>query len=140
MPSAVSDEWQPYDLWLDDVPAGLRELRFGVDVLGPGTVWLDDVQLFELAFSRAERNELSKIIALADLQLRESRVGDCRTTLDEYWMQFLQKYVPPAESHLARASSGKRKPRIEQPATPQSVPKTSSALDRLRQFVPIFQR
>jgi hypothetical protein len=137
---ATSDGWHPYDLWVDDLPGSLRGLRFGIDVLGPGTVWLDDVEMFELAFSRGERNELSKVIALADLQLREGRVGDCRTTLDEYWMQFLRAYVAPAESHLARAANGKRKRQTEPPAPPQSVPKTSSALDRLRQFVPIFQR
>ena len=135
-----STDWQSYDLWFDDVPGSLRELRFGVDVLGPGTVWLDDVQVLDLPFSRSERNELSKMIALADLQLREGRVGDCRTTLDGYWMQFLQTYVPPAESRVARAPNGNRQPPADEPAKTQPIPKTSNALDRLKRFVPIFRR
>ena len=173
IPPDSDGQWRPYDLWINDLPTTVESLRVGVDVLGSGTVWLDDAQAFDLTFSRRERNELSKIIALADFQLREGRIGDCRTSLDQYWMQYIRSYVTADDTRVARApiarpvpavsletspspdpkpnkdqnllpkptpNSGKVQQTTSDESQPSALPKTSSAFEKLRRFVPGFRR
>ena len=162
---STKDSWRPYDLWIDDVPLTVRNLRIGIDVLGPGIVWLDDAQAFDLTFSRRERNELSKMVALADLQLREGRIGDCRTSLDQYWLQYVKFHVSPNDARIARASkrpsdkgsrptydanttvrktkavdSTKAPPHKSNDSPTEATPRTTSALERLRRLVPGIRR
>jgi hypothetical protein len=129
--------WQAHEFWIDDLPVGaVAQLRVGMDIVGRGTVWFDDVELFDLAFTRSERNELSKIIALADLQLREGRMGDCQTTLERYWLRYLLSYVPPDKSRIARA----RALRDKSPARKAPPPPRKSRLwNRMRRFVPTIR-
>ena len=84
---------------VDDLPAeGLSELRVRFDISGPGEVWIDDVKLFDLAFKDKERSELTKLIALADLKLKNKQLADCTQLLDGYWPHFLLAHVPLAET------------------------------------------
>ena len=79
----------------DDLPLeGLTQLRVRFDLMGPGEVWVDDVQVYSLAFSRAEMVELSKLIALADVKLQQREIGDCLRLLEGYWPRFLAENVP----------------------------------------------
>ena len=65
-------KWGQYIFQVDDLPLeGLTSLRVRFDLMGPGEVWVDDVQVFGLAFSRSEMVELSKLIALADVKLQQ---------------------------------------------------------------------
>ena len=101
-------------LKIDDVPAsGLSELRVRFDLIGPGTVWIDDVQLFHLDFSSEERAQLANILALSELQLTKRKWSQCLRELNGYWPRFLTDNVPlvrPAvadsESPAATAPSG----------------------------------
>jgi hypothetical protein len=131
------DDWSPILLHIDDLPAaGLDQLRARFDLVGPGTIWLDDVQLYDLSFTAYERQQLSKIIALADLQLREDRVGDCARTLQRYWPQYILAHSEPSERQLA---SVPERPPLVQPASPPPERKPN-VLDRMRRLVPRLRR
>ncbi len=128
--------WQAHEFLIDDLPVdSAPQLRVGMDIVGRGAVWFDDIELFDLAFTRSERNELSKIIALADLQLREGRMGDCQTTLERYWMRYLSLYVPVDKSRIARARALRDKP----PPRTVPPPPRKSRWSRLRRFVPTIR-
>jgi hypothetical protein len=137
--SSVTDSgWHSHEFWIDDLPVdSVSDLRVGMDILGPGTVWFDDIELFDLAFTRSERNELGKIIALADLQLREGRMGDCQTTLERYWLRYLLSYVPPDKSRVARARAKRDKAAAPLKAPPPR--RTSRFWDRMRRLVPTIR-
>lgn len=136
--SASEPDWHSHEFWIDDLPVdAVSQLRVGIDILGPGTVWFDDIELFDLAFTRGERNELAKIIALADWQLRESRMGDCQTTLERYWLRYLLSYVPPDKARMARARAKRDKAAARRKATPP--PRTSHLWDRMRKLVPAIR-
>ncbi len=91
----IRTEWTQYVFQLDDLPLeGLTSLRVRFDLMGPGEVWLDDVQLFGLAFNSSELVELSKLITLADVKLQNGQVGDCLHLLEGYWPRFLEENVP----------------------------------------------
>jgi hypothetical protein len=91
----VPSQWQQFIYDIGELPPDVPpQLVFRVDLLAAGEVWLDDVQLFHLYFSDAEKIQLSKIIARADFQLNSGRFGDCLYELEGYWPRLLNDYVP----------------------------------------------
>ena len=136
--SAATD-WSPFVLHIDDLPSeGLQELRVRFDLMGPGVVWIDDVQLFDRNFTRDEVRELSKIIALADLQFREGRLTACARTLEGYWPKFITAHVPAQRRDLAATP-----PRESEDANrrgPTTAEPPARFIDRLRRFSPRLPR
>jgi hypothetical protein len=84
----------------------LTDLRVGFDLMTKGKVWIDDVQVLDLFFDENERNELSKIVAVANFQLGEGRLSDCRQTLESYWPLYLWEHAPDGPPQVARAPAG----------------------------------
>jgi len=124
-------EWGQYVFQVDDLPLeGLDGLRLRFDMMGEGEVWIDDVQVYSMAFNKTEMVELSKLITLADVKLRNGQLGDCLRLLEGYWPRFLETHVPlPSAAGEAAAAS---QPRAENEPPPQR----SSFLDRLKGIVP----
>jgi hypothetical protein len=101
---------------------GLSELRLRFDISGPGEVWIDDVKLYDLAFIDKERNELTKLIALADLKLKNKQLADCTQLLDGYWPHFLLAHVPLAQSPISVAERPNSRLRPAEPTAPAKKP------------------
>jgi hypothetical protein len=134
----LGEDWAPYTFRVDDLPLdGLTELRVGFDLMGEGEVWVDDVRLFDVWFSKNERNELTKHIALADLYLGEGQVSDCQRFLDGYWARFLTRHAPLDETAIAarpaEAAQERNEPKSQQQ---QAGDSESSLLDRWKRFAP----
>jgi hypothetical protein len=131
--------WLPFEERLDDLPVqGLTNLRVGFDFIGPGTVWIDDLQLYDLWFLPDEQRELNKIIGLADFQLRSQQYADCLHSLNSFWPLFLRDNVPVEAHYMAN---------IPPPPLPAAAPATSptdkpksSVIDRMKRFVPRWPR
>lgn len=128
----VGNDWGqfPFLVRVDDLPLeGLSRLRIRFDLMGPGQVWIDDVQLSHLEFSKAEKNALLKMIAPADVKLEKGQVRDCIHLLEGYWPRFLLAKVPIAETPA---------PRKPEPASPelQQAQAPPSFLDRMKAFLP----
>jgi hypothetical protein len=91
----IPGQWKQFIFEIDDLqPDAPAQLQFGIDLLGSGEVWLDDVQLFDLVFNDTEKTQLSTIIARADFQLNSGRLGDCLYELEGYWPRLLNAQVP----------------------------------------------
>jgi len=59
----VGTQWRQFVFQVDDLPLeGLTQMRVRFDLMGPGEVWIDDVELFDLAFNEKELRELAKLI------------------------------------------------------------------------------
>ncbi|MHB1033734.1 MAG: family 10 glycosylhydrolase [Pirellulales bacterium] len=126
----VSSQWAWYVFPVNDLPAdGLSQLRVRFDLVGPGEVWIDDVQLYDLIFTRDERMELSKIAYLSSKKLQDGQLGDCVRLLEGYWPRFLAANVPLSPEALARKPEPDRRP-------PREPEKTPGMMDRLKGFVP----
>ena len=70
-------EWLRYSFPVDDLPVeGLQSLSLQLELLTPGEIWVDDVQIFDLHFSEAERYELSKKISSASVKLEAGQLAD----------------------------------------------------------------
>ena len=135
----LSAEWsdRPFLLPIDDLPAtGITELLVGFDLMGPGEVWVDDVQVFDLYFQVNEQDELLKDAAMAGFLLENGRLAECGRYLSGYWPRFLLEYVPPPQ-HFAslndehdRTGSDTQEPRAKSAAE-------SSGWNRLIPRVPL---
>jgi hypothetical protein len=113
---SIPSEWRPYVFQVNDLPLeGLSPIRVRFDLMGTGDVSIDDVQLYNLAFSQAEFGELSKLIYLASVKLQNGQIGDCLHVLNGYWPQFLEENVPLQPNMLPSGISTETiatKPRI----------------------------
>ena len=139
----LKSEWTQYIFPVEDLPLeGLPQMRVRFDLLGPGVVWLDDVQLYHLKFSQNERIELSKILVSARGALKNGDLADCLHMLEGYWPQFLTRYVPDSSvdaARAARATAGgtRKESTAANPAKPMPEPGT---FDKLKEYVPKFMR
>jgi hypothetical protein len=76
------------------LPLDLEEVRIGIQYSGSGTVWLDDITLYQVLFSANEMIELQKRLVVADKYCTLGRVSDLTALLEDHWTQFLFRYVP----------------------------------------------
>jgi len=105
-PPPLTTDWDPYLVRIDDLPThGLTDLRVAIDLMGPGEVWIDDVQVFDLWFDKNERNELVRKHALANFYLGQGEVVECDHVLRGYWPEFLRRYVPIEDAPLAEVAA-----------------------------------
>ena len=128
----ILPEWGQYVFQVDDLPLeGLTSLRARFDLMGPGEVWIDDVQVSGLTFSGPEIFELSKLITTADVKLQNGQIGDCIHLLEGYWPRFLEENVTlpagavPPETAVAKRRSDEEKP-----------PERTGFLNRVKDLVP----
>lgn len=122
----VSGEWSQFVLQIDDLPTrGIESLRVRLDLLGPGTIELDDVRVFDLAFDESQRVQLTRLLAVAEERLVAGDLGGCLIQLEGYWPRFLAERVP-AEGPLSVA---------EPAAGPKaSQPSRTGVMDRVRRW------
>ena len=127
----LSPAWSQFVLQVDDLPTrGLETLRVRLDLLGPGTVEIDDVRVFDLAFDESQRVQLSRLIAVADQRLKAGDCGGCLVELDGFWPRFLVGFVPPGDPEIAGqapAAGNVTDPGSQQPAR-------AGMIDRVRRW------
>ncbi len=134
--NSAEDEWNPFVLLIDDLPvSGMQDLRVRIDLLGPGTVWIDGIQAFDMSFLPAELTELSEIVAVADLQLRDGDLAACHRTLNSYWLRLMLEHAQPTEIRVAEAEVPK--PREEPNSAARLEPVAPRILDRMRRMIPV---
>ena len=81
----------PFDLLPKE---NLEDLRIGFQLAGPGTVWIDDVMLYRVAFTQGEQIELYEKVSVAHLRRSKNRISELLVLLEGYWPQFLLQNVP----------------------------------------------
>jgi hypothetical protein len=117
----LGTQWTQFVLQVDDLPdTGLESLRVRFDLLGPGSVEIDEVRLFDLAFDESQRVQLTRMLTVLDQRLAADDVGGCLVDLAGHWPRYLEAFVPEqsvveaaakeaaaAKATMGRAKSGK---------------------------------
>ena len=94
--------WSQCVLQVDDLPTnGFESLRVRLDLLGPGSVYVADVRVFDLAFDEQQRVQLSKMLALLDSHLVARDIGACVVELESHWPRFLETFISIEALELA---------------------------------------
>lgn len=125
----LTAEWAQFVLPVDDLPtAGLESLRVRFDLLGPGSVLIDDVRVFDMAFEESQRVQLSRMIDRFDQALATRDLGGCVVGLDGHWPRFLAEFV--SDAAVARMAA------LPEPAgaagRPAAKPAAPGVRDRVR--------
>ena len=130
----LTREWAAYRFPLNDLPlTGLTDLRVGIDLMGAGDVWIDNVQLFEFWLEDQERDELLKNIASAELQLDGQQFWECHRFLESPWPTFVRQFVTFDPARVATAP-GKPPVAAENPAA--NKPGSSFNLNKWKEALP----
>jgi hypothetical protein len=138
----IPDNWsrntQPFFYPVFDVPtSGLLDLHLRFDLMGAGEIWIDNIQISDLAFADPERIELSKLVSLADYKRGAGQYLGCLQLLESHWPKFLIEHVPLPVGPGAIA----RRPPRQAPAQvkpPAEEAKKPGMFDRLKGMVPRF--
>ena len=129
----IPTEWTQFVIEANDLPLeGLSAVRIRLELLGPGEVWIDHLQLCELAFDRREHKELLRLLTPGDVQLQNGRIGDCLRLLEGYWPRFLVEYVPfnpPAAAQGVEVAGPRSR-------ASHDAERSSGLFDRFKNFVP----
>jgi len=129
--SDVAIDWgkRPVMLFVTDLPsAELSELHVAFDLVGPGKVWVDDIQALEAYLSPDERIQIRGQIFLAKEKLRDNNAFPAEQVLN---------------SHLARyLASIKSKPTMQTPVNTQQFvePEKATSGNRWNNSPPILQQ
>jgi hypothetical protein len=128
----VSGEWAEYEFSVDDLPlASSGQMRIQFHLVGAGEAWIDDVRLYDLRFSKEQRQLISKRLYAAKTALEEGQLMDCQRLIDGYWPRLFLEQAP-----VANVAS---KPADDIP-TPSAAEGEKGISDRLRGFVPRILR
>jgi hypothetical protein len=136
----IHNQWTPIYVPFDDLPVeGLAQLRVRFDLMGPGEVWLDDVQVSSLYLVKEQRSEAIELLTLvqaAQVSLQEGKVSAARRLLMSYWPQLLEQQVPAPP----RAPAAPQ-PELAPPESPRPEPPPEpSMLERAKGWLPGWMR
>ena len=99
------NEWFPVAVHFEDLPeVGLSEIRVGVDMMQPGSVWIDSVQCFDRWLDASDQRIVSSRLGLVAYALENKRqVYAAWQALDDYWLKFLMSYIQdPNQNQLVQ--------------------------------------
>ena len=84
-------QWQRFAVHFDDLPLeNLDRLRVGFDLMGPGSVLIDRVEIFDRWFDENDSKAITQLLATASTLLSSPATYDrCRRLLESYWPRFL---------------------------------------------------
>jgi len=130
----LTSEWNRYVLIVDDLPThGLTDLRVGFDLMSPGHVEIDNLQVYDLWFQQREYRELMKDISIAYAQPGQGRVSDCFEYLGSYWPEYLTKYAPSKQDNIALQATVTDSESDKQPAKPTSAwPRIPNVIEQFK--------
>ncbi len=136
----LANNWgaKAFVLLISDLPVHeLVNVRVGFDLMGRGSVWIDDVHVYDRWFPTNERDDLMIMRGLAAKSLSNGKITDCQRILSGYWSRYLMEYVSAdavrvAELPADAPSSGPAFP----PPQPKSEEAKPSVLEKVRQSLP----
>jgi len=129
----LSANWNRYVLIVNDLPTqGLSDLRVGFDMMTPGHVEIDNLQVYDLWFQQREYRELMKDLSVAYSQPSQGRVSDCFEYLNSYWPQYLIKYAPANRDSIARQATLPDKTEAE--STAPSWPRLPNVIEQFKEL------
>lgn len=138
-------QWHYYAFGVNDLPLDSQgQMLVKFELVGPGEVWIDDVQLFDLLFplsfyenSHEERLELVKLITATQSAYENGRVADCVRFLESYWPRFVVSYTPLVQQTVVQqpAAAQPQEPPADQPVEEP----TPSIGEKLKGYVPFWK-
>lgn len=89
----VDSKWQRFAVHFDDLPVKrIENLRIGFDLMGPGRVLIDDIEVYDRWFDGNDTKAITQMLATASLLMsKPENLETCRRILNSYWPKFLDQ-------------------------------------------------
>jgi len=91
----IEARWKRFAVHFDDLPSeGLTDVRIGFDLMGPGQVSIDNVEVFDRWFDENDVKAMTQMLA-STTPLLSDPIGyeRCRQLLTSYWPKFLDQFI-----------------------------------------------
>ncbi|MEZ6135682.1 MAG: hypothetical protein R3C53_12300 [Pirellulaceae bacterium] len=131
---ALANDWgrRPAVLVVADVPTQeLTDIQVAIDLVGPGKIWVDDVEIFELRLHPDERIYLRGQVLVAKEKLAAANPYPAELLLDSHWGHYLSKYQS-LQSQGNGESPGRMAESPPHPLQPQSQNDTKPVIQQWR--------
>jgi len=130
----LTEGWTQFVLQVTDLPTDQTEsLRLRFDMLGPGVVEVDEVQVFDLVFADSQRAELRALIDQMEHSLASGAMASLPAALEGYWPRFLAETVTEQQVETAAKRTARRAAR-RTAAAAKTAEKTDGFFDRMRNW------
>lgn len=115
---SIPIDWgrRPVTLFVGDIPTDeIDKLHVTIDLLGPGKLYVDDVQVFELYLQPEERIHLRGELLVAKQELENGNPFPGQRLLDSYWGDYLLRLHADRSNELQAARGHSVEPRRPPP-------------------------
>ncbi len=128
----VDSQWKRFAVHFDDLPIeGLSNVRVGFDLMGPGEVQIDNVQIYDRWFDENDAKAITQILAsTSPLLSKPETIDSCRRLLEGYWIEFLDRYAQTGSPNVASSSAGTS---IRQADVPEEVSREPASAEEFYQ-------
>ena len=137
----VTTNWKRYAVHFDDLPQeSVSSMRIGFDMMGPGQVLIDEVQVYDRWLDEKDLKAMTQIFAsVGPMMKQQEKLEQCRQILNSYWPQFLKEYFD--ENSTAISENVQSDPNAISESSQNKNMIRSSMRKRFRRFVSpgIFQ-
>jgi len=121
-------------LQVNDLPTAQTDsVRLRFDMLGPGVVEVDDVQIFDLVFAEAEQAQVRQLLDQMEHSLAAGTMTSLPKELEGYWPQFLAATVTEEQAVIAEKRRARRAARRAKAET-QTAENPDGLFDRVRNW------
>ncbi len=128
---------EPHKIELPDLPnQSVEMLRLTVDLMSSGTVWLDDVVIYDWFMTETEKSQLQSQIFLALSGIGRGDLSPAAKLLDSHWVQHLHGVAPAAIRPIMtnQAINGEAPQREAAPGP--TVGRVPGVAERIRGWLP----
>ena len=132
----ISDRWEtaPLVLLVSDLPSsGIDELRVEIDLIGSGTIYVDEVKVYDVYLHPDERNLIRNEIFAASEPFRDPsltvRLDEIDRLWKSYWGEYLRRYVPLTNTttkDLSQEESGEPRVTTDANGSNKSTPPSTA--------------
>jgi len=138
--------WCSVSMSFYDLPrSGGRSFQLQFELFHPGAVWIDEIQLYQLAFFEdAEQLALKRLVNAAVVRLSNDRVSEAMAILEGYWARLLEECIPDVEMIRQKRSEVSAAPDLKESPVPAQKPAETKQEDnaskgiigRVKQWLP----
>jgi hypothetical protein len=128
----LQEGWNRFVLQVTDLPSDPNEsLRLRFDMLGPGVVEIDEVEVYDLIFNQSQQNELHALLNEMESELAAGSTARVLSRLEGYWPRFLQATVSDEQAErVAKRVARRAERRVK--AEDEAVEEDEGFFDRVR--------
>ena len=128
----LQEGWNRFVLQVTDLPSDPNEsLRLRFDMLGPGVVEIDEIEVYDLIFNQSQQNELHALLDEMESELAAGSTAQVLSRLEGYWPRFLQATVSDEQAErVAKRVARRAERRVN--AEDEAIEEDEGFFDRVR--------